>query len=98
MKKDRDIIEERLATTDQLIAEIGGQLTEEEAQRLILKKLYDIANSELNRYLNAEKRVLIASVENMWDKYAVSSRQLEHARGDTLETLDVFLSGLGYLA
>ena len=72
--------------------------TEEEARQLILKKLYDLVNSELNRYLNAEKRVLITAVENLWDKYAVSSRQLEGTRGETLETLDGFLRGLGYLA
>ncbi len=63
---------------------------------MILKKLYDIAHSELNRYLNAEKRGLIVAVENLWDKYAVSSRKLEEARGETLVILDGFLGGLGY--
>ena len=28
------------------------------------KKIYDIAHAELNRYLSAEKRILIAGVEN----------------------------------
>ena len=76
---------------------IGGQLTKEEAKPLILKKLYDLAGNELNRYLNAEKRRLIAVVENLWDKYAVSSRELEQERSETLKTLDGFLRGLGYL-
>jgi len=48
-------------------------------------------------YPDAEKRVLIAVVENLWDKYAVSSRELEQARGVTLKVLDGFLQGLGYL-
>jgi type I restriction enzyme M protein len=76
---------------------IGGQLTEEEARNLILKKLYDLAGNELNRYLNAEKRVLIAVVENLWDKYAVSSHELERKRAETLKTLEGFLKGLGYV-
>ena len=97
LNKDKTVLEQRLAKTDAILAEIAGQLTEAEARRLILKKLYDIAHSELNRYLNAEKRGLIAAVENLWDKYAVSSRQLEVARGETLETLDGFLAGLGYV-
>ena len=46
-----------MAKTDALLASIGGQLTETEAKTLILKKLYDLANQELNRYLNNEKRV-----------------------------------------
>jgi len=97
LNKDKAVLEERLAKTDSLLASIGGQLTEEEARRLILRKLYDLANTELTRYLNAEKRVLIQTVENLWDKYAVSSRELESERSETLKTLDGFLNRLGYL-
>ena len=60
LNKDKAALQARLAKTDAILAAIGGQLTEEEARRLILKKLYDLATSELNRYLNAEKRGLIA--------------------------------------
>ena len=76
---------------------MDGAITEEQARTLILKKLYDIAHNELTRYLNAGKRDLIASIENLWDKYALSSRALENSRTDTLSTLDGFLKGLGYL-
>jgi len=34
---------------------------------------------------------------SLWDKYAVSSRELESQRAETLKTLDGFLKGLGYL-
>ena len=98
LKKDRVVLEKRLAETDEVLAQIGGQLTIEEALRLILKKLYDIAFAELNRYLNAEKRALISGVENIWDKYSASSNQLEKARGETLEALNGFLTRLGYLS
>ena len=97
LNKDKAALEARLARTDAIITAIGGQLTEEEARSLILKKLYDLANNELNRYLNAEKRRLVQVVENLWDKYAVSSRELETERIETLKTLDGFLKGLGYL-
>ena len=79
------------------IAVIGGQLTEDEARELTLKKIYDLVTFELNRYLNTEKRQLIAVVENLWDKYAVSSRELESRRAETLKTLYGFLETLGYL-
>lgn len=97
LEKDRDVLESRIATTDKLLAEIGGQISEDEAKTLILKKLYDIASRELERYLNTEKRRMIAGVENLWDKYAVSSRELETEREQTLGQLNAFLSGLGYL-
>ena len=97
LNKDKAALEARIAKTDSILAAIGGQLTEEDARRLILKRLYDLATNELNRYLNAEKRALIAGVEKLWDKYAVSSRQLEQERAETMEKLDGFLKSLGYL-
>jgi type I restriction enzyme M protein len=36
-------------------------------------------------------------LENLWDKYAVSSRELEAQRSETLKTLNGFLKSLGYL-
>jgi type I restriction enzyme M protein len=97
LQKDKAALEARIARTDALLSEIGGQLTDEDARRLILKKLYNIANEELKRYLNAEKRALIQSVENLWNKYAVSSQELEQQREQTLAELNGFLKGLGYL-
>ena len=95
LQKDKAALLARIARTDTLIAEIGGQLTDEEAKRLILKKLYDIAGRELERYLNAEKRALIQGVENLWNKYAISSRELERKREEKLGQLYGFLEGLG---
>ena len=97
LNRDKATLKKRLAKTDGILAVIGGLLTEEDARRLILKKLYDIGHQELNCYLNAEKRELVQMVENLWDKYAVSSRELESERNETLKELDGFLSGLGYL-
>ena len=97
LEKEQATLEARLAKTDALFATIGGKLTDEEAKTLILKKLHDLTTHELNRYLNAAKRQLIQASENLWDKYAVSSRALEAERTATLSALDGFLHGLGYL-
>ena len=97
LTKDKAVLELRLSRIDGVLAAIGGQMSEEEAKLLILKKLYDLATSELHRYLNAEKRALVGIIENQWDKYAVSSRVLEAEREKTLLELNSFLAGLGYL-
>jgi len=96
LKKDKAVLEARIAKTESILTAIGGQLSEEEARRLILTKLHDLIHDELNRYLNAEKRELIQVVESLWDKYAVSFRELEKERSETLKALDGFLRGLGY--
>lgn len=97
LQKDKAALKTRIARTDALLAEIDGQLTVEEAKRLILKKLYDIASRELERYLSAEKRAMIQSVENLWNKYAISGKKLEQKREEMIEELNGFLEGLGYL-
>jgi len=96
LKKDIATLQDRIAHVDSVFKAIGGMLSDEEAKRLILKKLYDLVNTELTRYLNAEKRSLIQVFENLWDKYAVSSRELEAERGETLAALGSFLNKLGY--
>jgi type I restriction enzyme M protein len=98
LTKDRAALEQRLTRVDGLLAEIGRQLTHEEAKMLILKKLYDWVKEQLTRYLNGAKRTLIALAEKLWDKYAVSSQQLEAEREETLKTLNGYLSKLRYLA
>ena len=96
LNKDKTALAKRIAHADALLTQIGGQLSEEKARQLILAKLYDVAHAELERYLNAEKRRLVLGIENLWDKYAVSSRELEAERHATLKQLDGFLSALGY--
>ena len=97
LQKDKVALQARMAKTDAILVNIGGQLTETEAKTLILKKLYDLANQELNRYLNAEKRRLFQVVENLWDKYAVSRHTLESECTENLTALDGFLNELEYL-
>ena len=97
LNKDKAALEERIAKIDAVLETINGQLTDDEAKQLILKKLYDIASTELERYLNAEMRHLVSGVENLWNKYAVSGRELEHKREATIKTLDGYLSELGVL-
>ena len=87
-----------MARTDTVLEAIGGQVSERDARRLILKKIYDVARAELDRYLNAEKRVLVRVVENLWEKYAIAADALEEQRATTLTTMGGFLTGLGYLS
>ncbi len=96
LHKDKATLEERIAKTDAILKAINGPLTDDEARHLILNKLFDIASTELERYLNAEMRNLVSGVENLWSKYATSSRKIEQARVVITDRLDGFLEGLGY--
>ena len=96
LDKDKEALNARLVQVDAVLKAIGGQISEADARRLILKKIYDIARAELDRYLTTEKRVLVRAVEKLWEKYAVSVDSMNADRAVTLETLDAFLCGLGY--
>lgn len=95
--KDEETLRGKLAKLDHLMTEIGGMIAPEEAQKLILKKHFDLINDQLQRYLNAEKRALIAAYENLYNKYAVSAQAIEVQRNDTMSELNDFLSQLNYL-
>ena len=75
--KDKEALNARLAQVDAVFKAIGGQISEADARRLILKKIYAIARAELDRYLNSEKRVLVRAIENLWEKYAIAADELE---------------------
>ena len=98
LQKDKVALLSRIEKANLLLDNIGGPLTEAEAKTLILRKLYDLAAWELNRYLNAEKRLLVQALENLWDKYAMSSRALEAKRAEMIEALNDHLTALRYIA
>lgn len=96
--KDSGILHSKLDSIDALLEEIGGMITTEESQKLILKKHFDIINDQLQRYLHAEKRALIAAYENLFDKYYTSAQAIEQKRGRTMAELNDFLTQLNYLS
>ena len=96
LRKGRDALNARLTQTDAVLEAIGGQISEADTRRLILKKIYDIVRAELDRYLNAEKRLLVRDVENLWEKYSVSIRAMDSDHAQALEMLENYLAGLGY--
>jgi type I restriction enzyme M protein len=97
LKADSLKMEEKLKGLDAFLESIGGIITPEECKTLILQKHNSLVQQELLKYLNAEKRELIAGIEKLWDKYKVTSHDLENKRKDSLEKLNEFLKELNYL-
>ena len=97
LHKDKEALAARLSRADAVLEAIGGQISETDARRLILNKISDIARAELDRYLNAEKRMLVRAVENLWEKYTISADKLESDRATTLATMCSSLKRLGYV-
>jgi type I restriction enzyme M protein len=95
--KDKVLLTTYINKLNQQLADIGGVISLEEAKSLILKKHFDLINTQLNRYVDNEQRAVIAAVENLFDKYAVSAKQLENSRNTIMEKVNQFLTDLKYL-
>ncbi len=71
-------------------------LTDDETEKMVMKKLEDSASEILDSYLTAQKQKIIAYFENLWDKYGVDVRTLEKERDTYSEQLNKYLEELGY--
>lgn len=97
LQSDIKALEYRLRHFDEWLKAVGGQIQNGECRELILQKHNTLIKEELLKYLNAEKRKLISGIEKLWDKYAVSAKQLEEERTRTLNELNNILAELNYL-
>jgi type I restriction enzyme M protein len=97
LKADIKKLNERIAAIERLTDSIGGVITDAEAKTLILRKHHDFVAEQLERYLNAERRVLVQSFENWWDKYSMSAQSIETFRETTTMDLRSNLNKLQYL-
>lgn len=98
LKADSLKMDEKLKGLDAFLKSIGGIITPEECKTLILQKHNSLVQLELLKYLNTEKRSLIAGFEKLWDKYKVTSQQWENKRKVSLDKLNKFLTELKYLS
>lgn len=97
IESDNIKINDKLSGLDKFLKSIGGIITPEECKTLILQKHNKLVQDELLKYLNGEKRKLIAGIEKLWNKYALPSQTLETERHNTLKKLNKFLTQLNYL-
>lgn len=73
-----------------------SQLVMEECQRLVLDIAKDDLEAQLQRYVTTHRQQVITAVENWWDKYRVTLRDIEARRDAAAKRLEAFLKGLGY--
>jgi len=78
------------------IAAARAKISAKEAKQLILQRLERLLTDEFDGYLRQYQRAFIAAVENLWDKYAVTTKQILAERDREAAQLNRFLVELGY--
>lgn len=81
---------------DELVAAARAKITPEQAKTLILARLRKVLGEQFDGYLRQHQRALIAAVENLHGKYAVTAQRILDERDREAKRLDEFLGELGY--
>ena len=96
LKTLKALIREVEKQKETLIASARAKITEAEAKKLILARFKRLLTEQFDGYLWQYQRAFIAAVENLWAKYAVTTKQILAERDRETSQLDAFLTELGY--
>jgi len=83
-------------TRDELVQKARESIPTDEARQVIIERLRLVLMHSYQAYLRADQRACIAAIENLWQKYAVTAKQIETERDQAAEQLQAFLVELGY--
>lgn len=72
-------------------------LTPEASADLLLTILHNDMNAIVERYIAAQRKLIVAAFENWWDKYRVTLTEIEGKRDEAAAALQGFLKGLRYV-
>ncbi len=79
-----------------LVEEARAKISNDQARVIIIIRLGNVLKDIYNAYLHNYQRSCILAIENLWNKYAVTAKQIESDRKDATEKLKTFLVELGY--
>jgi type I restriction enzyme M protein len=74
-----------------------SQLAMTQCQQLVLDIAKDDLETQLHRYVTAHRQQIITAIENWWDKYRITLKEIEANRDVAAKRLEDFLRGLGYV-
>lgn len=83
--------------SDALVDAAKGQISSDAARLLIMERFNQSLCTTLKGYVDQHRRVIIAAIENLWDKYKVTAKEIELERDVEAEKLNRFLLELGYV-
>ncbi|WP_434130721.1 N-6 DNA methylase [Methylocaldum sp. GT1BB] len=72
-------------------------LSAEQAAELLLTILHNDMRAIVERYIAAQRKAIVATFENWWDKYRVTLTEIEGKRDAAAKALQGFLKGLRYV-
>ena len=81
---------------DELVKQARLKISNDDARQVIVERLGESLFRGYRQYLRADQRSCIAAIENLWNKYATTAKQIETERDHAADKLQAFLEELGY--
>ena len=89
-----------IKTTDnkkqELVERARANISRDQARQVLTERFGKLLTDTYRAYLRADQRACIAAIENLWQKYAVTAKQIEAERDAAAAQLQTFLKELGY--
>jgi type I restriction enzyme M protein len=82
---------------EELVEAARAKITPDGARSQILSRFRTTMFATYRAYLDANRRAVTGSIENLHDKYAVTVLDIEHKRSKAAAELDGYLKALGYV-
>ncbi|MEO8023357.1 N-6 DNA methylase [Polaromonas sp.] len=100
LEDEARILKATIKTTEakktELVEQARLKISTDEARKAIIERLGQVLFSSYRQYLRADQRACVAAVENLWNKYAITAKQIEIERDEAAQELQRFLVELGY--
>lgn len=96
MKSLKSTIKQIEARRDDLVEAARSKITADEARLIILERLERVLMATYESYLRAHQRECVEHITNLWNKYAITAREIETQRDAAAQELKRFLVELGY--
>jgi type I restriction enzyme M protein len=93
-KKDQKQRRNNLLTR---LEQARANLDATQCRDLVLRATRDELADHIARYVAENRREIVAALENWWDKYRVTLRDIEGERDEAREQLEGYLKELGYV-
>ena len=81
---------------EELVEAARAKISRDEARQVIVERLGRLLLESYRAYLRADQRACVTAIENLWNKYAVTAKEIETVRDAASKQLREFLVELGY--
>lgn len=81
---------------EELVQSAKQKISSDAARTVIMERLESILLETYNSYIRADQRACVKALENLWDKYAVTAKDIEKERDIASKQLHEFMVELGY--